>query len=112
MINVFDKEDIDKIALETDCKLIYYNEIIHLSVYQKEKVVILVFLNASTVCTLMKHPRKGKTELIREKVTLDLLRNIFNFPRVHTGKGYYEKHYLSKYLKTLDPKQLIAYILS
>jgi hypothetical protein len=40
-----------------------------------------------TVRTIIDHPKQGKTQLVRENVSYELLRKIFSYPRIHTGKG-------------------------
>lgn len=66
-----------------------------------DKAVINVYWNAKTVAmlgfskplftvqTAISHPKRGKTQLNRRNVSLELLPLIFNNPRKHTGKGYY-----------------------
>lgn len=41
-----------------------------------------------TVGTYLTHPKQGKTQLFRRKVTDSELVKIFENPRIHTGKGY------------------------
>lgn len=53
---------------------------------------IIINTQTMTVRTILYHPRFkkfGATELVREKVTEELLRMIFHYPRIHTDKGYY-----------------------
>lgn len=45
-----------------------------------------------TVGTCLNHPSKGKTQLFRRNVSLDLLVEIFRNPRIHTNTGYYRKN--------------------
>ena len=42
-----------------------------------------------TVQTSMPHQKRGKTQLNRKYVSMDLLKKIFENPRIHTQKGYY-----------------------
>lgn len=44
-----------------------------------------------TVSTSMNHPKKGKTQLHRKGVGMELLGQLLDNPRKHTGSGYYEK---------------------
>ena len=44
-----------------------------------------------TVSTCLNHPKKGKTQLFRKRVNKEMLEQIFEYPRKHTGKGYYTK---------------------
>lgn len=52
---------------------------------------INVYYTKMTVGTCVTHPIKGKTQLFRRNVTIKELEKIFANPRVHTGKGYYER---------------------
>jgi hypothetical protein len=47
-----------------------------------------VYYSTGTVGTYLNHPRQGKTQLFRRNVSLDLLQDIFNNPRIHTDFGY------------------------
>lgn len=44
-----------------------------------------------TVATCLDHPKKGKTQLFRKKVSESQLNALFLNPRKHTKKGYYQK---------------------
>lgn len=44
-----------------------------------------------TVATALNHPKKGKAQLFRKGITIRELGKIFEDPRTHTGKGYYDK---------------------
>ena len=50
-----------------------------------------VYYSKMTVATCIEHPKKGKTQLFRKRVSFQELIEIFKAPRVHTGKGYYKK---------------------
>eukprot|EP00751_Fragilariopsis_kerguelensis_P030758 CAMPEP_0170909282 /NCGR_PEP_ID=MMETSP0735-20130129/2425_1 /TAXON_ID=186038 /ORGANISM="Fragilariopsis kerguelensis, Strain L26-C5" /LENGTH=316 /DNA_ID=CAMNT_0011305801 /DNA_START=82 /DNA_END=1030 /DNA_ORIENTATION=- len=53
---------------------------------------INVYYTTGTVGSCLNHPRRGKTQLFRRNIsTLDLLENIFENPRAHTGEGYYTR---------------------
>lgn len=45
-----------------------------------------------TVGTALEHPIQGKTQLFRKRVSLKLLERIFEYPRVHTNKGYQRRY--------------------
>ena len=51
-----------------------------------------VYYTTGTVGTCLNHPAKGKTQLFRRNVSLDLLGQIFRNPRIHTDTGYYRKN--------------------
>jgi hypothetical protein len=63
---------------------------------------INVYYTTGTIGTCLNHPRKGKTQLFRRNVTIELLEQIFMDPRVHTGTGYYRKN-RSQFWKSFDP---------
>lgn len=50
-----------------------------------------VWYTTGTVATSLKHPNKGRTQLYRRNVDLELLAKIFDNPRIHTDLGYYTK---------------------
>lgn len=52
---------------------------------------INVYTTKMTVGTCINHPKRGKTQLFRKHVTPEEMVKIFENPRVHTRKGYYEK---------------------
>lgn len=84
-------ETIDKIASDNDFNRIDYQENIGLISYSNGSTRINVYLSKMTVSTCLNHPKKGKTQLFRKNVTKEMLSNIFEYPRKHTGKGYYTK---------------------
>ena len=47
-----------------------------------------VYRTTMTVATCLNHPKQGKTQLFRKKVSEKLLEQIFENPRIHTNKGY------------------------
>ncbi len=84
-------EKIDEIANENDFNRIDFQENIGLISYSDGSTRINVYLTKMTVSTCLNHPKKGKTQLFRKKVNTEMLRQIFEYPRKHTGKGYYTK---------------------
>lgn len=50
-----------------------------------------VWWRTGTVATSLKHPNKGRTQLYRRNVDLELTAKIFENPRVHTDLGYYTR---------------------
>lgn len=50
-----------------------------------------VWWRTGTVATSLKHPNKGKTQLYRRNVSMQMMLEIFKNPRVHTDLGYYTK---------------------
>jgi hypothetical protein len=59
---------------------------------QSGSVRINVYYTTGTVGTCLSHPQKGKTQLFRREVDVELLNLIFRNPRGHTGKGYHRKN--------------------
>lgn len=51
-----------------------------------------IYLTKGTVSTALNHPKSGKTQLYRKKVSNKMLAKLFNDPRTHTGIGYYTKN--------------------
>lgn len=85
------KEEIDKIASKHGYVCFDYQEAIGMASYSDGETRINVYLTKMTVATCLKHPKKGATQLFRKNVSLDMLDEIFDYPRKHTGKGYYTK---------------------
>lgn len=52
---------------------------------------LIVYSTTMTVSTAMKHPKMGDTQLYRRNVSMTALEKIFKNPRIHTGRGYYNK---------------------
>lgn len=87
---------INKLALEKGYKLYQLDYYTGMLRYKKEGVSINVYCTTLTVTTEIKHPKKGKTQLHRklgkfiDKRKLNLIGQLFDNPRTHTGKGYYK----------------------
>ena len=64
---------------------------IGLMIFTKGGVQINVYTTRMTVGTCLEHPKKGKTQMFRKNVSLELLDRIFKNPRVHTQAGYRRK---------------------
>lgn len=56
--------------------------------YRKDGVRLNFWLSTGTVGSYLDHPRQGKTQLFRRKISMSDASDIFNNPRRHTGKGY------------------------
>lgn len=50
------------------------------------------YYSTGTIATCLKHPKMGKTQLFRKNLKKEKILLVFENPRVHTNKGYYEKH--------------------
>lgn len=91
MIYKTKKDKVDEVAFKHGYASIDYQENIGLASYSKDGVRINVYLTTMTVGTCLIHPKKKATQLFRRNVCLKALEEIFENPRVHTGKGYYKK---------------------
>lgn len=85
------KEAIDVIASKYKYGCIDFQDNIGMASYSDGKTRINIYLTKMTVATCLNHPKKGPTQLFRKNVTLKELEEIFDYPRKHTGKGYYTK---------------------
>lgn len=57
--------------------------------YRRGDVRLNFWLSTGTVGSYLDHPRQGKTQLFRRKISMSEVSDIFNNPRQHTGKGYH-----------------------
>lgn len=85
------KEKIDEIATKHGYVCFDYQQNIGMASYSDGSTRINIYLTKMTVATCLNHPKKGPTQLFRRNVTLNMLNEIFEYPRKHTGKGYYKK---------------------
>jgi hypothetical protein len=95
------QEDADKgysiaqvreIAKQHHYKEISLNETSRGISFSKDNVRINVYYTTGTVGTCVNHPVRGKTQLFRRNLSPPELKQLFQNPRQHTGKGYYRKH--------------------
>ncbi len=56
--------------------------------FARAGVRVNVYYSRMTVATCLNHPVQGKTQLFRKHVNMHLMEQIFEYPRVHTDKGY------------------------
>lgn len=84
-------EEIDAIAKAESFFKIDFQEQIGMVSYSDGSTRINIYLTKMTVATCLNHPKKGATQLFRKNVNIDILKDIFNYPRKHTGKGYYKR---------------------
>jgi len=68
-----------------------FQEDIGLVSFTKDDMRINIYASKMTVGTCINHPKQGKTQLFRKKVTPKEMNKIFKNPRVHTNKGYKRK---------------------
>lgn len=82
-------EEIDKVAKAEEFFRIDLQENIGMASYSDGATRINIYLTRMTVATCLTHPKKGPTQLFRKNVNISMLKEIFAYPRKHTGKGYY-----------------------
>lgn len=82
---------VDKAAIAEDYFRLDYQEDKGMVSYSDGQTRINIYLTTMTVATCLNHPKKGKTQLFRKRVNLSMLKEIFEYPRKHTGKGYIKK---------------------
>jgi hypothetical protein len=68
-----------------------FQENIGMLSYSDGQTRINIYLTRMTVATCLNHPTKGATQLFRKNVNYEMLKEIFEYPRKHTGKGYYKR---------------------
>jgi hypothetical protein len=83
LANKFFWEEIDH--QENICMISFHR------VIDDENVRMNIYYSTMTVATCLNHPKKGKTQLFRKRVSMGLIEGLFYNPRLHTKKGYYEK---------------------
>ena len=83
-------EVINALAKSENYNQIDYQENIGMVSYSDGQTRINIYLTKMTVATCLKHPKKGATQLFRKNVNYEMLVDIFQYPRKHTGKGYYK----------------------
>lgn len=84
-------EVIEALAKSEGYNRIDFQENIGMISYSDGGTRINIYLTKMTVATCLNHPKKGATQLFRKNVNYETLKEIFEYPRKHTGKGYYKK---------------------
>lgn len=82
---------IEALAKDKGFHRIDFQENIGMLSYSDGSTRINIYLTRMTVATCLTHPTKGATQLFRKNVDYQMLTEIFEYPRKHTGKGYYKK---------------------
>ena len=89
------RSDITALAKKHGWRFYDYQDNIGMVSYRKligqSLARINVYLTKMTVGTSLEHPKHGKTQMFRKRVSPKLLEKIFINPRVHTGQGYRRK---------------------
>lgn len=86
---------LDKIAHDHGWARIDHQENIGMASYEKVTkdgpARINVYMTRMTVATIVNHPKDGRNQMFRKRVSQDLLKKIFANPRSHTPLGYRKK---------------------
>jgi len=64
---------------------------VRLAAYKKDDMRLHFWLTTGTVGSYLNHPKQGKTQLFRRKISFDEAEEIFVDPRIHLSKGYHSK---------------------
>lgn len=82
---------IEATAKDNGFHRIDFQENIGMISYSDGDTRINIYLTRMTVATCLNHPTKGATQLFRKNVNYETLVEIFDYPRKHTGRGYYKR---------------------
>ena len=87
-------EKVRRLARETGLREIQFNETSRVVAFlsSADNTRFNIYYTTGTVATYLLHPRQGKTQLFRRNVSLGLLKEIFQTPRIHTDFGYHRRH--------------------
>lgn len=85
-------DDLIKMAEKYGWRMVRNDETQLLCRFKKGKDDIVdVWWSRMTVGTIITHPKKGRKPLFRRHVDRKLMEKIFQYPRIHTGEGYYTR---------------------
>ena len=70
--------------------------------------MLTFWLTTGTVGAYLEHPKQGKTQLFRRKVTFDEAKEIIKNPRQHTGSGYHTRKELKRKHSTSEEQVLFC----
>jgi len=90
--NMSIESEIKSLAARLGWSCVCHQKNIYMLSFKKEDSRINIYYTKMTVATCINHPKIGRTQLFRKRVSMKQLEKIFNNPRVHTLKGYYEKN--------------------
>ncbi len=82
-------ETLKKMAIQYDWTFLCHQGNINMLSFTKGSARMNIYYTKMTVATCINHPKKGKTQLFRKKISFKELRKLFKNPRQHTRKGYY-----------------------
>lgn len=80
---------IRQIADKHEWQEIDHQQNIYMVSFKREKTRLNVYYSTMTVATALDHPKHGKSQLYRRNITPDELEKIMEWPRVHSGRGYF-----------------------
>lgn len=87
-MSYLDFQEILDLAKIKEWDLITHQAHISMVSFKKNGCRINIYYSKGTISTALEHPKKGKTQLFRKYVDIELLEKIFDNPRVHTDRGY------------------------
>jgi len=118
-IKILNPGKILELAKKNGYETVDWDETNSTLLFKKEKTLISVYYKKESVVTIITHPIKGRSKLVRKNVTINDLNKIFLNPRVHTGKGngsekmvmlnYKNKKYSGRKLARLLEKEHAKY---
>eukprot|EP00978_Attheya_sp_CCMP212_P031231 scaffold117391_cov55-Attheya_sp.AAC.1 len=86
-------KEVRRLARECGLKEVQFNETSRVVAFLSEDDTRFnVYYTTGTVATYLFHPRQGKAQLFRRNVSLTMLKEIFETPRIHTDFGYHRRH--------------------
>jgi hypothetical protein len=98
-------EDVRSLAAFDNYKEIQHNSTSRVIIFRNPSgsTQVNVYYTTGTVGTCLNHPKQGKTQLFRRGVVnLDMLAEIFQNPRIHTGVGYKLRKNMNMWRPTAD----------
>ena len=63
----------------------------YMASYKRQALRLNFWLSTGTVGSYLEHPRQGKTQLFRRDVTISEAEQIFENPRIHSGRRYHTR---------------------
>jgi hypothetical protein len=100
-------EDVRSLAASHDYKEIQHNPTSRVIIFRSNSTTnngsmqINVYYTTGTVGTCLNHPKQGKTQLFRRGIlNLEMLSDIFQNPRIHTGVGYKLRKHMNMWQPT------------
>ncbi len=84
-------EEVRKMAKTYGWVFTDHQENVGLVSFRKDGARLNLYYTTGTVGTSLDHPKKGKTQMFRKGVDMELLEKLFKNPRLHTRKGYIKK---------------------